>query len=68
MFDQGGFEHPSYGDVTDGHLDKYQNYISKINLWSHAVTRSFRPYYHVTDPAVHQMVADYYSEKILGCT
>ena len=37
---------------------------TSINLWNYSVTRSFRPYYHITDRSVHHIVADYYSQII----
>jgi len=63
LFDQGGFEHPSFGGATD-YFKKYAEYRSAINLWDYAQTREYRPYYHITDISVHQMVADYYKGKI----
>ncbi len=63
LFDQGGFEHPSYGSVKT-YFDKYQQYRSRYNLWDYADNRSHRPYYHITDAKVHEMIADYYAEQI----
>lgn len=63
LFDQGGFEHHSYG-ATGKYFDNYQKYRSRYNLWDHAVSRNHRPYYHIQDRAVHNMIADYYAEQI----
>lgn len=62
-FDQGGFEHPSYGS-TGKYFDQFSVWRSDICLWDWAQTRSHRPYYHITDPAVHQRTAEYYSQII----
>jgi hypothetical protein len=62
-FDQGGFEHPSYGGSRK-YFEQYSDWRSDICLWDWAQVRNHRPYYHITDPAVHQRTADYYSEII----
>lgn len=59
LFDQGGFEHPSFGS-TKMYFDQFDQYRSKINLWDYSITRNYRPYYHITDTAIHREVADYY--------
>lgn len=61
LFDQGGFEHPSFGS-TATYFDQFRQYRSKINLWDYTTTRNYRPYYHIVDSAVHRRVADYYLE------
>lgn len=62
-FDQGGFEHVSYGGV--GHyFQQYDQYRSSICLWDFATKRTHRPYYHITDPAQHRAIADYYTDQI----
>ena len=62
-FDQGGFEHSSYGG-TGQYFAQYAQYRSRYNLWDHADTRKFRPYYHVTHSHIHQQVAKYYVQEI----
>ena len=62
-FDQGGFEHPSMGSVCK-YFTEYNQYRSDINLWDYTVSRTYRPYYHITDPAVHEKVSDYYYRRI----
>jgi hypothetical protein len=59
-FDQGGFEHPWYGGQKR-YFEKFDQYRSRFNLWDHASTRSYRPYYHIQDAEIHQRVADYYA-------
>lgn len=63
-FDQGGFEHPSFGGAGLNYFGAYAANRSRINLWDHADKRTYRPYYHITDPAVHRTVADYYTQEI----
>lgn len=62
-FDQGGFEHSSYGG-TGQYFTQYTQYRSRYNLWDHANVRKFRPYYHVTHSHIHQQVAEYYAQEI----
>jgi|694.fasta_scaffold65895_5 hypothetical protein len=59
VFDQGGFEHPSYGG-TSRYFEKYNAWRSQLCLWDYCVSRSLRPYYHITDSNIHQQIADYY--------
>jgi hypothetical protein len=59
LFDQGGFEHTSYGGAKS-YFRQFDSTRSKFNLWDYASTRHFRPYYHIKDFAVHDMVANYY--------
>jgi hypothetical protein len=35
-----------------------------VNLWNHGNTALYRPYYHITDTAIHQQVANYYIKEI----
>ena len=62
-FDQGGFEHSSYGG-TGEYFAQYAQYRSRYNLWDYADVRQFRPYYHVTDQQIHKQVAEYYQQEI----
>jgi hypothetical protein len=62
-FDQGGFEHPSFGSSSK-YFEQYSDWRSDICLWDCTRVRHHRPYYHITDLTVHQQVADYYSEII----
>lgn len=61
LFDQGGFEHASFGS-TNQYFEQFEKYRSKINLWDYATTRSYRPYYHIVDDNVHKRVAEYYTK------
>jgi len=60
LWDQGGFEHPSYGGTCE-YFAKWQANRSSRNLWDYTVTREHRPYYHITDDSVHREVAFYYA-------
>ena len=63
-FDQGGFEHADFGTAKGEYFQQFVTYRSAINLWDFARVRAYRPYYHITDRAVHHRVADYYLQKI----
>lgn len=63
LFDQGGFEHPSYGGVGT-YFTKYNQHRSELCLWDYADTRTHRPYYHITDQTVHNNLAKYYQQCI----
>jgi hypothetical protein len=65
LFDQGGFEHASFGNTTgQEYFKKYKDYCSDINLWDYGNTVDERPYYHIADVRVHRMVSAYYTEQI----
>jgi len=64
-FDQGGFEHPSYGKVGT-YFTKYNQYRSKYCLWDYASRGYHRPYFHIEDQSIHNMIADYYNNFIQG--
>jgi hypothetical protein len=65
LFDRGGFEHPKFAGSKTQYFSEYCEFFSKINLWDYVtLPMPLRPYYHITDPAVHQTVADYYCQKI----
>lgn len=63
LFDQGGFEHTKFGGLP-GYFKRFQKNRSDVNLWDYTVTQQYRPYYHITDPKVHQQVAEYYLDVI----
>lgn len=65
LFDQGGFEHTSYGGAGT-YFTKYNKYRSELCLWDYADKRTHRPYYHIIDQSVHDMIADYYNNFIQG--
>lgn len=60
LWDQGGFEHASYGG-TRQYFAKWYWRRSSRNLWDYTVTRQHRPYYHISDDRVHREVAAYYA-------
>ncbi len=61
VWDQGGFEHPSMGGRP--YFTEYNSTRSDLCLWDYATTRQYRPYYHITDPEIHQHIAAYYKER-----
>jgi len=63
-FDQGGFEHKSFANAGAQYFEQYQNFIADINLWDYPVTKTFRPFYHITELATHTMIAEYYTNLI----
>lgn len=69
LFDQGGFEHKSFGGKPQDYFVKYKNNISEINLWDYAVgKKNLKPYFHFTDPKTHRHIAEYYAKKIQNLT
>lgn len=62
LFDQGGFEHPSYG-ATQQYFHSYSQHRSAWNLWDHADQRRHRPYYHIVNDQIHRAVAQYYTQQ-----
>jgi len=65
LFDRGGFEHPNFAGSKTQYFSDYREFFSDINLWDHVtLPMPLRPYYHITDVAVHQTVADYYCQRI----
>ena len=64
-WDQGGFEHHSFG-ADQEYFKLFDRYRTGTCLWDHAKTRSWRPYYHITDKQTHEMIADRYAEWIEG--
>ena len=62
-WDQGGFEHHSMGGQLN-YFGEYAGSRSEICLWDFARTREYRPLYHITDPVLHQRIAEYYREWI----
>jgi len=63
LFDQGGFEHPSYGG-SNTYFTKFKQYQSNYCLWDYADRGYHRPYFHIEDQAIHTQIADYYIKKI----
>lgn len=65
VFDQGGFEHPKFGNVKNQYFKSYQQYFSKICLWDYVDKQLIhRPYYHITDTNTHKKIAEYYYKLI----
>lgn len=58
-FDQGGFEHPSYGGVGT-YFKEFDEHRSKYCLWDYAERGYHRPYFHIEDQTIHNEIAKYY--------
>lgn len=66
VFDQGGFEHKKFAGSGDNYFAQYREFFSEINLWDLvSMPMPLRPYFHIKNPDQHQLVADYYAQKIL---
>lgn len=66
VFDQGGFEHLSYGSGRK-YFDKFDSHRSIMNLWDYAQTRNYRPYHHIDNLEVHEKIANYYTTVYRHC-
>jgi len=67
LFDQGGFENPMFGDVrSTEYFTEFNSYRSKINQWtlSKSEPKENRSHFHITNPEIHNHIADYYKNKI----
>lgn len=68
VFDQGGFENPNFGDVRRfDYFKEFDQYRSQINQWSLSkiIPAKNHSHFHITDPAVHKTIADYYYNYVL---
>lgn len=61
---RGGFEHPSFGSTRPWNFDRYQTRECNINLWDYYVRGVVRPWFHVTDPEIHQKVCNHYQSLL----
>lgn len=59
---QGGFEHKNFSDNQYPEFNQYRSKECSTNLWDHYVQDQVRPWFHVTDFAVHQNVCKSYSD------
>lgn len=65
VFDQGGFEHPKFSGSKKQYFSQFDDHRSEFNLWSYVGhPMGHRPYFHITDQSVHQLIAEYYFSKI----
>lgn len=61
VFDQGGFEHASFGATGQHYFEAYHKYRSEICVWDYVDRKiTHRPYYHIKDQQIHETIADYY--------
>ena len=67
VFDQGGFENPIFGNVRrSDYFSEFNQYRSQINQWtlSSYLPNTNMAHFHITDPAVHAQIAEYYQTII----
>ena len=57
LFDQGGFEHKQ----ERKYFYEYNKHRSKYCLWDYGDSHAHRPYFHITDQAKHNEIAEYYN-------
>jgi hypothetical protein len=64
-YDQGGFENINFDNITSKiYFEEYSKHKSAINLWNFGGATRHRPYFHITNNAVHNNVATYYANRI----
>ena len=64
-FDQGGFEHPKFAGSKTNYFKTYRAYRSDMCLWDYVDEKLIhRPYYHITDHAIHKEITEYYYKLI----
>jgi hypothetical protein len=60
----GGFENKKFSDSISWDFANFQDRMCKINLWDDYDNSKMRPYYHVTDPTIHQRVCELYLQML----
>ena len=63
LFDQGGFEHPSFGGQA-GYFNEFRSQRSALNVWDYGTTEAESPYYHIQHAEDHVKFAEYYFKQI----
>jgi hypothetical protein len=64
-YDQGGFEHSKFSNNADNkYFERYQKYLSEINLWDHAETSHRMPCFHIADDSLLEKISDYYAKVV----
>lgn len=67
LFDQGGFENPSFGNVRkQDYFKNFDRYRSELNQWtlSKIAPNKNHSHFHITDPQLHAQIAEYYTKII----
>lgn len=64
QWDQGGFEHPSFGGQARNYFPEFAAQRSAQCLWDLVSERCYRPYYHITDEYQHTAIARNLAEWI----
>lgn len=60
----GGFEHSSFKNSKQWDFDRYSSRRCSVNLWDYYIPNKIRPWFHVTDPIVHQKVCNQYMDML----
>lgn len=61
----GGFDHSSFSSSgKKWNFDQYQSTICPVNLWDYYQSDKIRPWFHVTDRAIHRKVCNQYIEML----
>ena len=63
LFDQGGFEHPSFGGTRE-YFNEFVAQRADLNVWDYGTTEQDRPHYHILRLEDHVRIAEYYRNKI----
>lgn len=56
LWSQGGFEHPSFGNVKDWNFEPWEHLKISLNLWDHI--DNDESHQHITNPNTHQWIAE----------
>jgi hypothetical protein len=59
---QGGFEHKNFSFKQYPEFNQYRSKECSINLWDYYVRDQIRPWFHVTDPEIHQNACKSYAD------
>jgi hypothetical protein len=69
LFDQGGFENPTFGNVQKcEYFTNFNSQKTQINQWTLAsqLPKSNKLHFHILDQSVHGQIADYYCQNIVA--
>lgn len=65
IWSQGGFEHSNFNGSKLWNFEKYKKYHSRYNLWDYIDSQICN--HHIESQQTHNMIFDYYKEKISDC-
>jgi hypothetical protein len=64
IWSRGGFEHKSFNPNVNWDFSNYSQRECLINLWDKYDRHRIRPYYHVTDPSIHENACNQYIKML----